>query len=123
MIAEFAMGGAALISAGGGIYAVIVSKSVREATTKKTAGEAADLITEAAGRFTMQLQEQADKTAARNRELVEALNTLIDVLDEVLEKFSHDGAVMGVDGCSDRKANKAMIAQLRLATRAAKLAT
>lgn len=123
MFAELGVGAAAIISSVGGIYAVVVSRSTREANTRKTAGEAADLITEAAGRFTQQIQEHAKETTERNRELVNALNTLIDVLDELLEDLSQDGGVLAEDGCTERVANKTAAARLRAAVRQAKLAT
>lgn len=123
MYAEIGMGVGALISSIGGIYAIVVSRSSREATTKKTASEAADLITEAAGGIVKQLQEQAEAVGRRNRELVEALNALTDLLDEVLEAMGRDGAVLGLpnSSCDDRQADKELIARLRRAVRQAKL--
>lgn len=123
MFAELGMGSAALISAAGGIYAVVVSRSTREATTRKTASEAADIITQASARAAAQLQEQIDKMANRNKELVTALNALTDLLDEILEGLSHDGVVLGIGGCDDRRADIELIKKLREANRRAKIAT
>lgn len=123
MLTEILVGAPAVVSALAAGYAVVVSRTAREAGTRKTANEAADLITEAAGGIVKQLQEQADRTMERNKELVNALNALTDLLDEVLEAMSRDGAVLGLPnaGCSDRLADKELIARLRLANRAAKI--
>lgn len=120
MYAEIGMGLAALISSGGGIYAVVVSRTTREASTRKIANEAADVISQAAGNFTKQIQEESEKTAERNRELAKALNALIDVLDEILQDLSEDGAILG-SGCPERRADKEMTKRLQKAIREAKL--
>lgn len=125
MIAEIFMGSAALVSAVGGVYSFAKSRSIREATTRKTANEAADFITEAAGKFVREVQEASERTAHRNRQLAEAINVLTDLLDELLEHAARDGTIFGKPGasCDDRKADKEFLDRLREANRRAKIAT
>lgn len=125
MIGEIFTGAAALIAAVGGVYSFVKSRTMREATTRRTANEAADFITEAAGKFVKEVQEASERTAKRNRELVDAINALTDLLDELLEHASRDGTLLGKPGasCDDRKADTEFLSKLREANRKAKIAT